>query len=96
MKVSKGRLVEIEAVLCQHGSEVEVIVVGSAREEKEKPEGTQIYAYTERLKKRKGIPRYTAREVISLPRVEAAIVIMQDRSLFFACYPVPPRRLRWA
>jgi len=63
VKVSRDQRIEIGAVPFQPGSEVEVIVVGSAREKKEEPEGPQIYTYAERLKKQKGIPRYTVREI---------------------------------
>lgn len=61
--VSRDQRIEIRAVPFQPGSEVEVIVVGATRENKEEPEGTQIYTYAERLKRQKRIPRYTAREI---------------------------------
>ncbi|MGH7964861.1 MAG: hypothetical protein ACRERD_24115 [Candidatus Binatia bacterium] len=63
VKVSRDQRVEIRAVPFQPGSEVEVIVVGPARGTKEEAEETPIYAYAERLKRQKGIPRYTVEEI---------------------------------
>jgi hypothetical protein len=62
VKVSSDQRVEIKGLPFQPGSEVEVIVVGSEKGQ-EGAAGQDIYAYTERLKKKKGIPRYTLKEI---------------------------------
>jgi len=62
VKVSRDQRVEVSGIPFQPGSEVEVIVVGQARGQ-EKEEGKNIYAYAERLKRKRGIPRYTLREI---------------------------------
>ena len=62
VKVGRDQRVEIKAVPFQPGSEVEVLIVGRIAGQEE-GQGTSIYAYAERLRKQKGIPRYTVQEI---------------------------------
>jgi hypothetical protein len=62
VRVSHDQRIEIDGLPFQPGSEVEVIVV--EREERQRRvEGQDIYGYVERLKKKKGMPQYTLREI---------------------------------
>jgi hypothetical protein len=62
VRVSRDRRIEIRAVPFQPGSEVDVIVVGGESLTEESTP-TDVYRYTERLKKDKKLPRYSLREI---------------------------------
>ena len=62
VRVSRDRRIEIRALPFRPGSEVEVIVVGEEAPSEESAK-EDIYAYAERLTKKKGLSRYSLREI---------------------------------
>ncbi len=61
LKVKRGSRAEITNLPFAPGSEVEVIVVGP--QPKDTGGSTSIYDYTESLTRRKGLPRYSMKQI---------------------------------
>lgn len=61
VRVQKGRRAEITDLPFPPGSQVEIIIVGSQPKKGARQEN--IYAYTDSLTRRKGIPRYSMKQI---------------------------------